>query len=124
MNRITGKVNTTIVIGVLITLAVVIAIVAVVRLDVVGSRGGGLSKEFKYDVDELTRIDPNLILYEESGEAIKTGFAKTRGLAVDSNGSIYVAGDKAIRIFSQDGGKLGEINLGDTAHKFLFFLDL
>jgi hypothetical protein len=114
MNRITGKVNTTTVIGVLIALAVVIAIVAVVRLDVLGSKGGGLSKDFKYDVDELTRIDPNLILYEESGEAIKTGFARTRGVAVDSNGSIYVAGDKAIRIFAQDGNRLGEVKLDDT----------
>ncbi len=113
MNRITGKANIKIIIGVLITLAVVVAVVAVVRLDVLGSKGGGLGKEFKYDVNELARIDPNQILYEESAEAIKTGFANTHGIAVDSKGSVYVAGDKAIRIFAQSGDQLGEIKLDD-----------
>jgi hypothetical protein len=114
MNRVTGTINIKIIIGVLITLAVVVAVVAVVRLDVVGSKGGGLGKEFKYDVDKLARIDPNLILYEESAGAIKTGFANAHGIAVDSKGSVYVAGDKAIRIFAQSGDRLGEIKLDDT----------
>ena len=114
MNRINGTINTRIIIGVLITLAVVVAIVAVVRLDVVGSKGGGLGKEFKYEVSELARIDPNLILYEESAGAIKTGFANTHAIAVDSKGSVYVAGDKAIRIFAQSGDRLSEIKLDDT----------
>jgi hypothetical protein len=113
MNRITAAANIKIVIGMLITLAVVVAVVAVVKLDVVGSKGGGLGKEFKYEVNELARIDPNLILYEESADAIKTGFANTHGIAVDSKGSIYVAGDKAIRIFAQSGDQLGEIKLDD-----------
>ena len=114
MNRITGTINIKIIIGVLITLAVVVAVLAVVRLDVLGSKGGGLGKEFKYDVDKLAKIDPNLILYEESAGAIKTGFANTHGIAVDSKGSVYVAGDKAIRIFAQSGDRLGEIKLDDT----------
>jgi len=114
MNKITAAANVKIIIGVLITLAVVVAVVAVVKLDVVGNKGGGLSKEFKYDVNELAQIDPNLILYEESTEAIKTGLANTHGIAVDSKGSIYVAGDKAIRIFDQDGEQLGEIKLNDA----------
>jgi len=113
MNRITAAANIKIVIGVLIALAVVVAVVAVVKLDVVGSKGGGLSKEFKYQVDELARIDPNLIIYEESAEPIKTGFAKTHSISVDSKDSVYVAGDKAIRIFAQSGDRLGEIKLDD-----------
>jgi DNA-binding beta-propeller fold protein YncE len=113
MNRITAAANIKIVIGVLITLAVLVAVVAVVRLDVVGSKGGGLGKEFKYEVNELARIDPNLIIYEESAGPIKTGFANTHGIAVDSKGSVYVAGDKAIRIFAQNGDRLGEIKLDD-----------
>ena len=113
MNKITGKANIKIVIGLLIALAVLVAVVAVIKLDVVGSKGGGLGKEFKYEVDELARIDPNLIIYEESAEPIKTGFANTHGIAVDSKGSVYVAGDKAIRIFAQSGDRLSEIKLGD-----------
>ena len=63
MNRKNGTANIKIAIGVLITLSIVVAIVAVVRLDVLGSKGGGLGKEFKYEVNELAYIDPNLILY-------------------------------------------------------------
>jgi DNA-binding beta-propeller fold protein YncE len=114
MNKINGTVNIKIIIGVLIALAVVVAVVAVVKLDVIGSRGGGLGKEFKYEVNELARIDPNLIIYEQSAEPIKTGFAKTHGIAMDSKGSVYVAGDKAVRIFAQGGDRLGEIKLSDT----------
>jgi hypothetical protein len=113
MERTTAAANTKTVIGVLITLAVVAALVAVVRLDVLGKKGGGLGKEFKYDVDDLAYIDPNLILYEESAGPIKTGFSVTHGIAVDSKGSIYIAGDKAIRIFSRGGDQLGEIKLDD-----------
>ncbi len=113
MNRITGTINIKIIIGLLITLAVVVAVVAVVRLDVLGSKGGGLGKEFKYEVNELARIDPNLIIYEESAGAIKTGFSNTHGIAVDLKGSVYVAGDKAIRIFAQSGDRLGEVKLED-----------
>lgn len=114
MNKITGTMNIKIIIGVLIALAVVVAVVAVLRLDVLGSKGGGLSKEFKYEVDELARIDPNLIIYEESSEPIKTGFVNTHAIAVDSNGSVYVAGDKAVRIFAQSGEQLNEIKLDDA----------
>ncbi|MHC4325612.1 MAG: NHL repeat-containing protein, partial [Planctomycetota bacterium] len=77
------------------------------------SKGGGLGKEFKYQVDELARIDPNLVLYEESAGAIKTGFTETHGVAVDSKGSVYVAGDKSIGIFSPSGKRLGETKLDD-----------
>jgi hypothetical protein len=110
----TAAANTKTVIGVLITAAVVVAVAAIVRLDVLGRKGGGLSKEFKYDVDDLAYIDPNLILYEESADAVNTGFSATHGIAVDSKGSVYVAGDKAIRIFSRSGDQLGEIKLDGT----------
>jgi hypothetical protein len=113
MNKITAAANIKTAIGVLIILAVVVAVVAVVKLDVLGNKGGGLSKEFKYDVDELAHIDPNLILYKESTKAIKTGLTNTHGIAVDSKGSIYVAGDKVIRIFARNGNRIGEIKLDD-----------
>jgi DNA-binding beta-propeller fold protein YncE len=111
MNRINGTANIKIIIGVIIALAVVVAVVAVIKLDVVGRKGGGLSQEFKYNVDELSYIDPNLIIYAESEEAIETGFNETHGIAVDTKGSIYVAGDKAIRIFGPTGERIGEIKL-------------
>jgi len=114
MNRRSGTTSIKVFVGVLVALAVVVAVVAVARLDVLGSKGGGLSKEFRYDVEALAHIDPNLILYEESAEAIKTGFVNSHGIAVDSTGSVYVAGDKAVRMFARRGDLLGEIELADT----------
>ena len=113
MKKTTATANTKTVIGVLIAAAVVVAVAAIVRLDVLGKKGGGLGEEFKYDVDNLAYIDPNLILYEESAEPIKTGFAVSHGIAIDSKGLIYVAGDKAIRTFAQKGEQLGEVKLDD-----------
>ena len=113
MKKRLGSVDIKIFVGVLLGLSVIGAIVAVVRLDTTGKKGSGLGKEYEYDVKELTRIDPNLILYEELAEAIKTDFANTHGIAVDLKGSVYVAGDKAIRIFARSGKQLSEIKLDD-----------
>jgi len=115
MKKVAGAANTKTFVGVLVGVAVLVAAIAVVRHDVVGRRGSGLDTAFKYDIRELTRIDPNLILYEESSGAMDTGFAASHGIAVDSKGSIYVAGDKAIRVFSQGGDSLREIKLAGEA---------
>ncbi|HUS71883.1 MAG TPA: NHL repeat-containing protein [Sedimentisphaerales bacterium] len=113
MNGRLAKTNTKAFVGVLIAVAVVVAIVAVVRLDTTGKRGSGLGEEFSYDLTDLGKIAPNLILYKESAPAIDTGFTNSRAIAVDSNGSIYVAGDKAIRKFAESANLLGETRLAD-----------
>ena len=114
MKTRSGKIDTNILVGVLVALAVVVGIVSVVKLDVVGNRGSGLGKEFKYDIAKLAYVDPNLILYEESAKAMSTGFTAARSIAVDSKGSLYVAGDKSVRIFAASRDLLGEINLSGT----------
>jgi len=62
MDRRLGTINIKIFTGVLAAVAVVIAGVAVVRLDTTGKKGSGLGKEYVYDIKELAKIDPNLIL--------------------------------------------------------------
>lgn len=111
MSRLSRTGNVRIFVGALVALAVVVGVVAVVKLDPFGSRGSGLGGEFTYDVGDLARIDPNLILYEESAQPISTGFAKSHAVAVDSKGIIYVAGDKAVRVFSAAGDLLSKIGL-------------
>jgi hypothetical protein len=106
------KQNTTVVtilIGALIALAVVVAVVALVRLDTTGKKGSGLGKEYLYEID--TTIDPNLILYEESPEHFVTGFKAARAIAIDSKGNMYIAGDKAISIHGYVVGDKGSIAL-------------
>ena len=95
-------------------LAVIVAIVAVIKIDQFGDKGSGLSQEFNYDVAELARVDPNLILYEETPGAIETGFSDAQGIVVDAEGSIYVAGDRAIRLFAQNGDLQRQIELADA----------
>ena len=90
-------------IGALIVVATVAALIAVVKLDPTGRTGSGLSKDFLYDLNELAKIDPNLILYAASSPPLKTGFRRSRGIALDGAGRIYVAGDRGIRVFSAAG---------------------
>ncbi|MFH1613811.1 MAG: hypothetical protein ABIG61_01830 [Planctomycetota bacterium] len=103
--------NISIVIGVIIALAVMAALLALVNMEVTGNKGNLLSDEFKYDIENLTVIDPNLILYQQKGSAIETGFAAAKGIALDARGLIYVIGDQAARIFNPTGRMLQEIPL-------------
>ncbi|MFB0524926.1 MAG: hypothetical protein ACETVZ_05255, partial [Phycisphaerae bacterium] len=103
--------NTKIFVCLLVFVALVVAIFALLRLDVTGEAGSGLGKEFIYDINSIAKIDPNLILCEESAQPIRTGFTNSHSIVVASEGSIYVAGDKAIRIFTKSGELLNEIKL-------------
>lgn len=99
-------------VGVLIGVAVFVAFVALVRLDITGEKGSGLGGEYSYEID-LT-IDPNLIIYEESLDPINTGFTGAHAIALDSRDDIYIAGDKAVRVFDENGNLLDEIVLSDV----------
>jgi len=112
MNTQLGTTNIKILVAVFVAIA--IAVVALIRLDTTGKKGSGLGQEFIYDLKDLGKIDPNLILYKESAPAINTRFTESRAIALDSQGNIYVAGDKAIRKFDENGNDLSEIKLIDA----------
>lgn len=111
MNTQLGTTNIKILVAVFVAIA--IAVVALIRLDTTGKKGSGLGQEFIYDLKDLGKIDPNLILYKESAPAIDTGFSVSHSIAVAPDGSIYIAGDKAIRVLAESGNLLGEIKLAD-----------
>jgi len=111
MNTRLGTTNIKILVAVFVAIA--IGIVALIRLDTTGKKGSGLGEEFTYDLEKLGKIDPNLILYKESAPVIVTGFTNSRAIAVDSKGTIHIAGDKAIRKFAESGNLLGELKLAD-----------
>jgi len=114
MSRRMGITNIEILAAVLVVLAIIIGTVAVVWLDTTGEKGSGLGKEFIYDVKDLAKIDPNLILYEESADAISTGLKVSRAIVIDFDGRVCVAGDKVIRVFAESGDFVGEIKLADS----------
>jgi hypothetical protein len=111
MDKRLGATDVRVFIGVFIGLVIVVAIVAMLRLDTTGDKGSGLGRDFEYSLEQLAKIDPNLILYKESTRPINTGFKTTHAVAVDSKVSIYVAGDNAIRVFEDSGKLLNEIEL-------------
>ena len=104
MKKNKGATRTDVLIGVVIAAAVSVAVYCLVTMRPTGTRGSGLSTDFAYDIEKLAAIDPALILYAESTEPITTGFEKARAIALDSAGKIYVAGDRAIKIFDNTGG--------------------
>lgn len=70
--------------------------------------GGGASR---MDLEKYAYVDPALMQYKEMGQ-IETGFRSLRGIAVDLENRILVAGDRGIRVFGEDAEFLHQIDLG------------
>ncbi|HML72900.1 MAG TPA: hypothetical protein PKB02_00260 [Anaerohalosphaeraceae bacterium] len=93
----TGKTNTGLVAGIVIAVAIILSIVSVVRYDTTGEKGSGLSAEYQYDISEYAKIPPEMILYQQVGNAIPTGLKASRSIAYKEG--IYVSGDtKVVKI--------------------------
>jgi hypothetical protein len=103
MTQPTVKVSTHLVVGALIAVAIAGGIVAVMLLDTTGAGGSGLSRAYEYDAVSLARFDPNLLMYEEEVPAFPSGFQRSRAIALDKGGRIYVAGDQGLRVFDRRG---------------------
>jgi hypothetical protein len=112
MSDRSGKIDTGVLAGVCVGLAIVIGFAAFVLLDTTGREGSGLGQEFVYDVSELGKVDEELILYNESS-VFETGFDVSRAIAIDAEETLYVVGDKSIRIFNSSGVFDREISLDD-----------
>jgi len=116
VNERYGKIELKVVIGVLIASAVVVGIGAVALVDTTGEKGSGLSEAYNLDPAKLAKFDPNLLHYEEAITPIPTGFARSRGLALDAEGRFYVAGDEAIRVLSRTGNLERIVSLARSPH--------
>lgn len=116
MNRQFGTANVRILSIGLVAVAVITAIAALVRLDTTGEKGSGLGAEFIYDIEALAKVDPDLLIYEESGRGIVTGFIQSSAIAtaINSPGRVYVAGDSTVKVFSDEGAMVDQIKVGGT----------
>lgn len=113
MQGMSGRIGSGWLVVVLVIAAVVAAAIAVLRLDTTGKTGSGLSEAYAYDTSRMARIDPNLILYSQSGPTILTGLNQSRAIALDVKGRVCVAGDRAIRVFNGAGDLENTIGLSD-----------
>ncbi len=99
--------------------ALVAVVAAAITIRFAGGLGGGRLQTPIEDYDEkmrrLREIDPKLVWYRESGQ-VETGFREARGIAVDRDGRLYVAGDRAIRLFRADGSPEVRIALDGTPY--------
>lgn len=68
----------------------------------------GSAGQNDYDPISMTKIDPEMVLYEEITKPVRTGFAESRNVTLNESGAILVAGDKAIKTFNSQ-GKIKEI---------------
>jgi sugar lactone lactonase YvrE len=94
-----------------IIIAIIVAITAVINLDATGKKGNRLSEEFDYNIEDLGKVDPALILYSEILPPIDTSLNETSAIAIDDTGNIYIAGDTSISIFDQNKNRIKNINL-------------
>jgi hypothetical protein len=110
-----GRTTRHVIVGAVIAAAIVVGLAATLLVDVTGRGGSGLSDAYDLDIEALAQFDPNLILYEESGSPIPTGFERSRGLAIDAQGRLYVAGDDAVTVFGSYGTVQRIIGVGPEA---------
>ncbi len=109
-----GALNSNLLVGIVLVVAVAAALAAVLFKTGTRTVESGLSKEFEYDLDDLRAVDPALILYDET-MAFETGLGLPSAVAVGPGNRIYVAGRDAVRVFEPDGRRVpGDIDLDGT----------
>jgi sugar lactone lactonase YvrE len=88
------------------TVLVAVAVGVVAMRELLKGRSGrqesGLPDRAEYDIEPFKKIDPARIRYEQTQE-IPTGMEEARAIAVGPEDRIYVAGDRAIRVFDSAG---------------------
>jgi len=77
--------------------------------------GCGRESQWTYEVDLYWTVDPALVTFAPDGEW-PTGFDEPRALAVGQDDTVYLAGDRALRLFALDGALRGEIPLDAPPH--------
>jgi len=92
------------VIALVVLATVAVGVVAVWNSDPAGDRGNRLSESFQYDLDAHQQIDPKLFTYRQTAE-IPLEFETPRAVAVGPDDRTYVAGDRAVHVFDQDGSR-------------------
>ena len=99
-----------IIIGLVIGLSLVFTLCALIYFDTTGSSGNHLGKEYTYDMDKLTEIDPNLFLYEPDS-IIETSLVQSKCIGVDDFDTLYIGGDQVVKRFSTAGDLIDVITL-------------
>ncbi|MGB2819544.1 MAG: NHL repeat-containing protein [Phycisphaerae bacterium] len=104
-----GRARNTVLVGIVAVVVAAASLAAIAWAIWWGARGR--DAQLTYDLAGLRKTDPNLIVCEELPAGFKTGFQRSRAIATDANGAVYVSGDRAVRRFDAAGRHLGETKL-------------
>jgi hypothetical protein len=105
-----GKIQSGLLTGLVLAVAIGAGVVAFILFDASGTKST-LGPEYSYDIEQYAKIDPSLIVYQQTGEPIKTDFEKTSAVAVGADGRIYIAGDEKITIYTSGFSVQTEVEL-------------
>lgn len=94
-----GKIQSGILTGVVLVVAIGASIVAFILFGTSGT-SSTLGPEYTYDIEQYAKIDPDLILYQQVSESIETDFQAAHAIAVGGDERIYIAGDEQIAIYT------------------------
>lgn len=70
---------------------------------------------YEYDIERFKKVDPALILYDEASP-IKVTAKRLRGLAVDSNDTVFATGDRRVFAYDANGRPSRSFALNEEAH--------
>jgi len=86
------------------------ACLAVLAAALLLAPGCGRESQWTYEVDAYWSVDPALVTFAPDGQW-PTGFDEPRALAVGHDDTVYLAGDRGLRLFDLAGTLRGEIPL-------------
>ncbi len=97
--------------NIIITIAVILilAIVAYMVYDFLGTNNKPEKNVYKYTLDDLNKVDSSLVNYIET-QQITPNIEGLKGIAIDKNDNIYVAGKNKILVYDALGNLNKEIN--------------
>ena len=99
--------------AVAIIVALAVGAYALMRIDTWGERNAAVPERFELDLTDQVRVDPRLIGYVE-GTRFPTSLAEPHALAVGPDGTLYVAGDRAVERLNAGGDATARVELEDT----------
>jgi sugar lactone lactonase YvrE len=73
-----------------------------------GTRPANWGERFRYDISELKRVDPKLMVGRELSP-LSLDIANPHAIAVDSSNRVYAGGDSAIAVLDSDGRPIRKI---------------
>ena len=72
-----------------------------------------LGDRFKYDLSELAKIDPGLLIYRPV-KTIDTGHANAKDMQIGPDGKTYIASGRAVTVLEADGSQRKFVELAET----------